>query len=129
MIRRKLGARRGRIRDGLLFSTIQSGGREGEGEDWVMDMDEDDQRGLEKNLEWENIIYQKRNHYLYIYISLSLRSDEDTPQSKSPSSKDSKVWTEEDKAVYEQQLEHLHGQLTYALMDNQELKSTYTMDR
>ena len=51
MIRRKLGARRGRIRDGLLFSTIQSGGREGEGEDWVMDMDEDDQRGLEKNLE------------------------------------------------------------------------------
>ena len=66
---------------------------------------------------------------MYHSLSLSLRSDEDTPQPKSPSSKDSKVWTEEDKAVYEQQLEHLHDQLTYALMDNQELKSVYTMDR
>ena len=48
MIRRKkLGAHRGCIKDGLLFSR----GEEGEGEDWVMDMDEDDQRGLEKNLE------------------------------------------------------------------------------
>ena len=47
MIRRKkLGARRGRIRDGLLFSSIQSGGGEGEGEDWVMDMEEDDHKGL-----------------------------------------------------------------------------------
>ena len=52
MIRRKkLGARRGRIRDGLLFSNIQSRGGEGEGEDWMMDMEEDGHNGLEKNLE------------------------------------------------------------------------------
>ena len=51
MIRKKLGARRGRIRDGLLFSNIQSGGGDVEGEDWVMDMEEDDHKGLEKNLE------------------------------------------------------------------------------
>ncbi|XP_019860300.1 PREDICTED: GRAM domain-containing protein 4-like [Amphimedon queenslandica] len=33
-----------------------------------------------------------------------------------------KVWDEADKVVYEQQMEHLHDQLTAALIDNQELK-------
>jgi hypothetical protein len=33
-----------------------------------------------------------------------------------------KMWSEEDKTIYEQQLEHLHGQLEGALIDNQELK-------
>ena len=33
-----------------------------------------------------------------------------------------KVWTQEDKAIYEEQLEHLHHQLTEALIENQDLK-------
>ena len=32
------------------------------------------------------------------------------------------VWTEADKAIYEQQLEHLENQLTQALIDKQEMK-------
>ena len=32
------------------------------------------------------------------------------------------VWSEADKAIYEEQLEHLHNQLSQALIDNQEMK-------
>ena len=36
---------------------------------------------------------------------------------------DIKMWSEADKAIYEEQLEHLHTQLTEALVQNQDLKS------
>ena len=38
---------------------------------------------------------------------------------------DAKAWSQDDKAIYEEQLEHLHSQLTEALIENQELKSEW----
>lgn len=95
MIRKRIAARR-HLRESTKIESRGESWKEAEG--WVLEDDVEEESGnFEEELEFDEEVHHK--------------SSVETP-----------VWSEADKAIYEQQLDHLHDQLAQALIDNQEMK-------